>query len=360
MKSFKFPFLAKLALALISIICLGYLLIIGQSIIAPFFLAFLLAFLFLPFVNFLERKLRFPRSLSTLSALLLMIVVVAGLGYFFGSQLSNFSKDIPQLQNQFSAVFTQLQEWISVSFHINTAKQFDYLQQGLDKLLSSSGAILSVTLGLFSTGLGFLFFFLFFFIFILNYRRILNNFIINVFATQHQEKVRETISRIQSMTKSYLTGVCIQIVIVSVVTAVILSLFGVEYAILLGVLTGLLNVVPYAGIAFSMLISCFIAFATATPVTCLYVLIGYVGVHLIDSNFILPFVVGSKVKINALFSFIGILVGEQLWGISGMFLCIPALAIMKIIFERVEGVKPWGALLGEEAKPEKIRKLKKQ
>jgi predicted PurR-regulated permease PerM len=70
---------------------------------------------------------------------------------------------------------------------------------------------------------------------------------------------------------------------------------------------------------------------------------------------VLPFVVGSKVKINALFSFIGILLGEHLWGIAGMFLCIPAIAIIKIICERVDDLKPWGKLLGEE-KTQKRRK----
>ncbi len=109
---------------------------------------------------------------------------------------------------------------------------------------------------------------------------------------------------------------------------------------------GLLNVIPYIGICISLLISCFIAFATGTVSTCIYVAIGYVIVHIIDGNIVLPFVVGSKVKINALFSFIGILLGEHLWGISGMFLCIPAIAIIKIIFERVEGLKPWGKPFG--------------
>lgn len=359
MKVLKLPFIANLALALISLIAVGYLLRLGQSIIAPFFLAFLLAMLFLPFANFLERRLRFPRSLSTVSALLVMIVVLCGLGYFFGSQLSAFSNDIPQLQSQFTTVFHQLQEWISQTFHVNAEKQFDFINQGLDKLLSSSGLILGVTLGIFSTGLGFFFFALLFFIFILNYRRVLNNFIINVFADKHREQVQEAVREIQAMTRSYITGVCIQICIVSILTSAVLSILGVKYAILLGVLTGLLNVIPYIGIAISLVISCFIAFATATPVTCLYVILGYLGVHAIDGNIVLPFVVGSKVKINALFSFIGIIVGEQLWGISGMFLCIPALAIIKIIFERVEGIRPWGGLLGESQKPDKKQRTVK-
>jgi len=356
MNFFKLPFLLKLALAIISIIGIGYLVKLGQSILAPFFLAFLMAMLFLPFSNFLERKLRFPRSFSTILSVMIMLVILTGLIFFFGSQLSDFSKDIPHLKVQSTKVFANLQSWVSHTFNVKIKEQLDYLDQGLSKLLSSSGVILGFTFSIFSSSLGFLAFFILFFIFILNYRRILNNFIVNVFNEKHQTSVQEVVSEVRIMTKRYIIGLCLQVIIVSTFTTILLSVLGVKYAILLGVLTGLLNVIPYIGICISLLISCFIAFATGSVSTCIYVAIGYVAVHAIDGNIVLPFVVGSKVKINALFSFIGILLGEHLWGISGMFLCIPAIAIIKIIFERVEGLQPWGKLLGEEEKPNKKKK----
>lgn len=359
MKTRPLPFISKLALAVISIIGIGYLVELGQSILAPFFLAFLLALLFLPLSNFLEKKLWFPRSVSTLFSLLILLSTIYGLFYFFGTQLSDFSKDLPRLEKQFSIIFNELQRWISKTFNVNTNEQFKYLNEGLNKLLSSSGIILGVTLSIFSSGLGFLFFCLLFFIFILNYRRILNRFIVNVFDEKHKGKVEDIVSQIQNMTKKYITGLIIQIIIVSIITSVLLSILNVKYAILLGVLTGVLNVIPYLGIAISMLIACFISFATGAASTTVYVFLGYIGIHAIDGNFILPFVVGSKVKINALFSFIGIIIGEHFWGISGMFLCIPALAIIKIIFERVDGLHAWGKLLGEDEKPfKKKRRVK--
>ncbi|WP_370901195.1 AI-2E family transporter [Chryseobacterium gossypii] len=356
MNFFRLPFLLKLSLVVVSIIGIGYLLALGQSILAPFFLAFLMAMLFLPVATFLERKLRFPRSLSTMTSVMIMLVILSGLVYFFGSQLSSFSKDLPHLRMQFDMVFSSLQKWVSNTFHVKINEQLDYIDQGLNKLLSSSGVILGFTFGIFSTGIGFIIFFILFFIFILNYRKILNNFIITVFKEKHKANVQEAVTEIRIMTKKYIIGLCLQIIIVSVLTTIVLSILGVKYAILLAVLTGLLNVIPYLGICISLLISCFIAFATGTPSTCIYVIIGYIAVHIIDGNIVLPFVVGSKVKINALFSFIGIIVGEHLWGIAGMFLCIPAIAILKIIFERVDGLKPWGKLLGEEEKPHKKKK----
>lgn len=356
MNLLRLPFLVKLTFIVVSIIGIGYLLALGESILAPFFLAFLMAMIFLPFANFLEQKLKFPRSFSTLFSVMILLIVITSLILFFGSQISSFSKDIPQLTEQATHVFNDLQRWVSRTFNVNIDEQFTYLDEGVKKLLSSTGIILGFTLGIFSTGLGFLVFFLLFFIFILNYRRILNNFIVNVFSEKHKASVQEVVSEVRIMTKRYIIGLCLQVIIVSILTTIVLTILGIKYAILLGVLTGLLNVIPYIGIFISLLISCFIAFATNTPSTCIYVAIGYVIVHAIDGNIILPFVVGSKVKINALFSFIGILVGEHLWGIAGMFLCIPAIAIIKIIFERVEGLQPWGKLLGEEEKPDRKKK----
>jgi predicted PurR-regulated permease PerM len=71
-------------------------------------------------------------------------------------------------------------------------------------------------------------------------------------------------------------------------------------------------------------------------------------VQFIDNNIIMPKVVSSKVKINALITILGVLVGGALAGISGMFLSIPAIAILKVIFDRVDDMKPWGMLLGDE------------
>ena len=72
--------------------------------------------------------------------------------------------------------------------------------------------------------------------------------------------------------------------------------------------------------------------------------------HLLDSNVLLPLVVGSKVRINAFMTILGVVVGEMIWGIPGMFLSIPVIAVLKIVFDRVESLQPWGIILGDEEK----------
>ncbi|MBU4539001.1 MAG: AI-2E family transporter [Weeksellaceae bacterium] len=356
MMELKLPFVAKLALILISIVALGYLAAIGKTILSPLVFAFLIALLFLPFANFLEKQLKFSRTLSTFSSVLIMLVALLSILYFFAAQLSDFTNDFPEIQKQVSKSLLTLQVWVSKTFHLNIINQYKYINQGLEKLLSSTGVILGFTVSMFSSSLAFISFSVLFFIFILNYRRVLYQFIISVFREKHFTKVHEILAEVQRIIKQYIFGLFIQIIIVSTLTSILLSVIGVKYAVLLGVLTGLLNIIPYIGIFISVLIACLLSFATGgSP---LFVLLGYLGIHLIDANITLPLVVGSKVKINALFTFLGLLVGEAMWGISGMFLSIPLLAIIKIIFERVEGLEAWGKVLGEESKTKIRRKYK--
>ncbi|SEF75862.1 Predicted PurR-regulated permease PerM [Halpernia humi] len=359
LEKIKLPFLLRLSLALVSILCLGYLADIGKTILAPLFFAFLVSLLFLPFANFLERKLKFRRSFSTLFSVFILIFFLAGLIYFFGNQFGRLSDDLPLLQKQINESFTEFQVWVSRTFHINFSKQLKYLNEAGDKILSSSTIILGTTLAIFSSSMAFVIFSSIFFIFILNYRRTLYKFIVRVFHEEHQPKVQDITNEIRKIIKQYIAGLFLQVFIVSTLTSIVLTILEVKYALLLGVLTGLLNVIPYVGIFVSAIFASFISFATGGTSKFLFVLIGYFGVHILDANVILPFVVGSKVKINALFSFLIILIGESLWGISGMFLGIPFLAILKIILDRIEGLQPWGALLGEEVKVKRPkRKLK--
>lgn len=357
MKEKSMPFLVKLVLVLLSIFGLGYLAKLGQTILAPLLFAFLLAILFLPFANFLERKLKFNRTFSTITSVLVMILVLFGISTFFVDQLSSFSDDWPSLEKQFQKTFADLQIWIHDTFNVNRSKQIKYANEVSTKVLSSSATVIGGALLFFTSGLGFLFFSILFFFFILSYRRLLYNFIIEVFHDEHYEQLTEIISEIQNIIKQYITGLFFQIILVSAITSIVLSVMGVKYAVLIGVLAGILNVIPYLGIFSATFVACLISFATGGASQSLYVLIAFISIHIIDGNVILPLVVGSKVKINALFSFLAILIGESLWGISGMFLSIPFLAIVKIIFDKIKTLQPWGKLIGEEEKENNDRNV---
>lgn len=311
----------------------------------------------MPTATFLERRLKFKRSISSIFAVALMIAVIYAIIYFFGYQLSDLWNDWPQLVKQGNTAFHDLQHWVSKTFHINTRKQETYLSDGFEKALASSAKVIGSTLVTLSASLLFLAFTILFTFFILNYRRLLFKFLTTVFTEQHTTKVTEIVREIQSIIKKYVVGLFLQMLIVSTLTTIVLTFLGVKYAILLGVVAGVFNIIPYIGIFSAMLISALITFATAGPGSAFAVLIAFVAIHAVDGNILMPLVVSSKVKINALIAFIAIVMGEMIWGIAGMFLCIPYLAMLKIIFEKVEGLNAWAILLGEEHE-EKIRKRK--
>ena len=125
---------------------------------------------------------------------------------------------------------------------------------------------------------------------------------------------------------------------------------------LLGVIGAFLNIIPYLGGIIGVVLFMAIALLTKSPVYVLYVALLYSVIQLIDNNYIVPKIVGSKVKLNALISIVAVIAGAALWGIPGMFLSIPMLAVIKLILDRIESMKAWGFLLGDTMPP--IIKLK--
>lgn len=351
MKQLSLPFVAKLALILLSILMLGYLAILGKSLLSPLFFSLLMAFLLLPLANFLERKLRFKRSIAAITSVILMIAIIYALGYFLIDQLSELWTDWPLLVKQVTEGFENTRLWIVKTFHYNIGNTRNLMNiDNAEKALATSATVIGSTLLTLSSSLLFLAFTLLFTFFILNYRRLLYTFLTTVFAEEHKTRVTDIVREIQRIIKKYIIGLFLQMLIVTLLMIIALTFLGVKYAILLGLIAGIFNIIPYLGISTALLISALITFATAGAAKAFLVILIFIGVHTIDGNILMPLVVGSKVKINALFAFIGIVVGEMIWGISGMFLCIPYLAMLKIIFERVDGLNAWGILLGEEAK----------
>jgi predicted PurR-regulated permease PerM len=137
--------------------------------------------------------------------------------------------------------------------------------------------------------------------------------------------------------------------IVATLTSIGMFILGVEYAILIGVITALLNLIPYIGIMMAITIALLAALINSSEIS---IMLGvgalFAIVQFIDNNILVPRIVGNKVRINALASIVGVITGGFIAGIAGMFLAIPLLAIMKVIFDRIESLSPWGYLIGDD------------
>jgi predicted PurR-regulated permease PerM len=194
-----------------------------------------------------------------------------------------------------------------------------------------------------------IFFFIFTF-FILQFRRLLMRFVVELFDREHNNKVQEIISRIRSLINSYVVGLLIEMSVVAVLIFVSLMIIGVKYALLISLMAAVLNIIPYLGIYSSMAIAIIITAATGSTGQVIAVGIVFLVTHFVDANVILPHIVGGKVKMNPFVTILAVLIGHLVWGIPGMFLFIPLTAMLRLVSEEVPGMKPWAILLGEESK----------
>jgi len=191
---------------------------------------------------------------------------------------------------------------------------------------------------------------------ILLYKSLLVDFIYKLFKSNSHKVVAEILKETKSLIQSYLVGLLIEAAIVATLNSVALMIIGVPYAILIGVIGAILNIIPYIGGLVAVTIPIVLAYATLNPLDAFWVLIAYLIVQFFDNNFLVPKIVASKVEVNALISIIVVLIGGSLWGVAGMFLSIPLTAILKVIFDRIEGLEAFGFLIGDDqGKPRVVK-----
>ena len=359
-KQFKsLPFYIKLAAVLFILIALVYVVITAKEILSPLIFSCLFSILLLPYAAWIENKLRLPRSAASMLAVLSLLACIGGLIYVIGSQISSLVSDWPQFQDQLHKTQNDIMDWVRASFHVTKHKQETFVANTTNKVVASGGSVVGATLLSLSSILLFLVFTFIYTFFFLLYRRLIMRFLESVFEENNKALVHEIIEQVQFMIRKYIIGLLIEMAIVATVVSLTFMFLGVKYAILLGLITGLFNVIPYIGIFSALIISSAVTLATApSQTTVLYVMVTLVITHLVDSNVLLPLVVGSKVRINALITVLGVIIGEMIWGVPGMFLSIPVIAVLKIIFDRIDSLKPWGIILGDE-EPKQNRLAKK-
>lgn len=344
-------FVVRLACVLFSLIAIVYICIIGKSILVPLVIGFLMAMLMLPFSNFQERKLKFSRILSSLLSAIVFSLIILGVFFLIGTQVVRFQEDLPEFKDKIILLFDELQSFVYKRFEISEEEQIQYLTQNVEGLLKrGSGAVGSILGFISSLSASAMFTFLAIFFFLL-YRSHLVKFVIWCFPPKEGDKVKYVVSEIQSVIKQYISALMIQVVLVSFLMFIAYSIIGIKHALLFAILCGVLNLIPYIGVFSATLLAAIVTLATGEPIQALWVIVAVIVVNSIDGNIITPKIIGSRVSLNSFVVLFGIIIAESIWGIAGMFLAIPLLAIFKIVFDNVEGMRPYGFVLGEDTAP---------
>jgi predicted PurR-regulated permease PerM len=178
----------------------------------------------------------------------------------------------------------------------------------------------------------------------------------HLFADEYSKNISNVFSKTQFVIRGYIVGLLIEMIIVAAAYSAAFLLLGVKYAFLLAVIGAILNIVPYLGVFITAGLTALITLTTNSPSTVIWAVASIILIHMIDSNILSPRVVGSRVKLNALASIIGVITGSALWGLPGTFMAMPIIAIMKVVFEEIEPLQPFAILIGDDTEVKSLTK----
>ncbi|MDB5224297.1 MAG: family transporter [Chitinophagaceae bacterium] len=342
------PLYVQLGFKFLVFFFICYFIYVAQEILVPLAFAVLLAVLLLPLVNFLENR-NIPRVLSIAISLLLAILFISAIIYFLSTQIANFVDDIPSIKKHLNDHWITVQRWIRTKMHISLREQNEVFNDAAEKITGTKGEYISDTFFSITEALMLIILMPIYTFLILYYRDLIRRFLYAVFRKEHSDKVGLVIKQSKLMINSYMTGLLIEMGIVAACNSIGLVMLGIKYALFFGVLAAVLNIIPYIGMFTATLFTVLVTLTTSTNTSdIVWVIVIMYGIHILDVNILMPKIVASRLRINALISILGVIAGGALTGISGLFLSVPAVAMTKIICDQVEGLQAWGILLGDD------------
>lgn len=345
----KYPFWFKATVILVGLTLLFYILSYSKFILMPLAFSALFAMLLEPITRRLERW-RIIRPAAIIITIVMVIILLSGILLLISMQFIQFAEDLPQVIERLGELSTDMLGFAESTLGIAPEQQ----QQWIDNLIQRSGDYLSglvnTTTSLF-TMLGLMPIFIFFMMY---YKDMYKTFLQKMVETRSYSQVDTVVEKIQMVTQNYLVGLIAVILILAVLNSVGLLIVGIENAIFFGVFAAFMAIIPYVGIIIGglppLLYALFITDSLLYPMG---VIIVFLIVQFLEGNFITPKVIGSKVSINPFIAIIALIIGGELWGISGMILFVPLLGILRVVFEEIPELRPVGYLLGNKIEYEK-------
>lgn len=353
----ELPFYIQFTFKLLMILLLCVFVVQGQTVVVPFIFSILLSILLLPVTNFLEYKARFPKSMANFISVIFALSIIGGIIYFFSQEISSFLQDIPTLKKNLGTHYETVQKWIQHRFGLSTREQTAIINNATANVKDSGGAVISKTVFTITHTIFYIILVAIYTFLILYYRHMIKRFLFAVFIKVKEPEINAVLLASKGIVQNYMLGLVIEMGIVATAYSLVLLLIGVKYAVFLGVFSAILNIIPYVGLLSGIIFTVLITLTTSIDLSdVIWIIVSYEIIHFIDSNFLMPRIVGSKVRVNALITILGVVIGGTLIGLPGIFLALPVIAILKIIFDRIEDLKPWGMLMGDDTERGEIFK----
>ncbi len=352
----QYPAILRLTIILFFIVLVIYSLIQAKQLLYPLAISVLFSYLLYPVASFLEYKAKFPRAIAVLISVLLLLAVATGAISLLFGQIQRLAED-STIRQHASENFAAIQKFITDKLHVSAEAQNIWIKDKAEGFLSLDGEVKSIVLKAAGAVEALLFIPVFTF-FMLFFRNRAEKFIHKLAERRHAELAETLIKQISKVTIKYVTGVTIVVMILAVSHSIALSIIGVKYALVLGLITASFSFIPYFGTIVSGIVPLtFTLVAQDDPYTALAVTLYYITISLIDHNIITPSIVGGKVHLNPFVTILSIIIGATIWGIPGMIIVVPFIAVLKIICDNIDSLKPFGYILGVEKDGFTIKKI---
>lgn len=315
----------------------------AKVFLMPLFIGGILATLFLPFCNWMEKK-KINKGLAVLIALFSLLSIVAIIIALLGWKIYDFLDDFALVKRETIATFNRIQMYVYDHLNLTFKEQVQILKNEQPSYGSMMQIVFESLASLFTNFI----LVLVYFIFLLYYRVHIKVFFLKQTVPAQQEQMEHLIDSAANISQQYLLGVSKMIVILWVMYGIGFSVIGVENALFFAILCGILEIIPYIGNITGTVLTILIAAAHGANFSLIGgIVLVYGTVQLIQGWLLEPLILGPQVKINPLFTIIALILGELLWGIAGLILAIPIIAIFKIVCDHIEPLKPYGFLIGE-------------
>lgn len=315
----------------------------AKAFLIPLCIGGLLATLFLPFCNWLERK-KVSKTFAVLICLIVLLLIIFIFLSLLGFKVTLLLNDLASVKQKVIETFNGIQDYIFLKMDISINDQFRILKNEQPSYTN----VMQVLLGSISTFVTTIILMLAYFVFLLLYRNHIKTFLLKVTPKNERLEMEQVIYNAAHISQQYLVGLSKMIVLLWIMYSIGFGLIGLENALFFALLCGLLEIVPYIGTISGTILTVLIAAVNGGNSELLIgIIITYAIIQLIQTWVFEPLVLGPQVKINPLFTIIFLVIGEILWGIPGLILAIPLTAMLKIICDHFKPLKPYGYLIGE-------------
>ncbi|MBX2841136.1 MAG: AI-2E family transporter [Flammeovirgaceae bacterium] len=352
-KNIPLPLITKLTILMLFWILLFYFLDIFRNVLYPLCIAILFAFLLYPVARFFEKKLSFPRILSNIISIVFGIAIIYTGLFFIYKQLSEFIHDLPAMERQAIKNLVTMVTVVESLLDLNIENKEVFLIENMKELSRNLGQHISIFLNATTNTIFSIFILPVYIFFFLYYRNKFRDFILKLIPDHNLIIAEKTLDEVSVVTKKYMSGVFFVVFLLCFLNSIGLMIVGVEHAVLLGVIAAIINFIPYFGTIIGYLFPFLFALLTGdSPNLALGVVVLFVIVQFTENNILTPNIVGGSVRINPFVIILSVLLGGYVWGIPGMFISVPLVAMIKILCDNVDSLKPWSFLLGDEGTEE--------